>query len=84
MQRFTRRLLSLEMGFCMIPHPDKVYKGGEDGAFLDHRLAAFGVADGVGGYADSGIDPAVFARLIMSQTAQAINEDKSLRLRPEL
>ena len=34
----------------MIPHPDKVAKGGEDALFTHKNLIA--VADGVGGWAD--------------------------------
>ncbi len=34
----------------MIPHPDKVYKGGEDAISENQSLLA--VADGVGGWAD--------------------------------
>ena len=80
----SRRYLSLELGYCMIPHPEKAYKGGEDGLFLSYRTNAFGVADGVGGYADSGVDPALFARLIMSNTAQVLAEDTQFRKQPQL
>lgn len=34
----------------MIPHPDKVAKGGEDALFTHKNLIS--VADGVGGWAD--------------------------------
>jgi protein phosphatase PTC7 len=44
----------------MIPHYKKKAKGGEDAAVLTDRLLA--LADGVGGWAESGIDPAIFAR----------------------
>ena len=51
----------------MIPHPDKVEKGGEDAVFTSSRYAALtrsllAVADGVGGWADSGVDPAFYSR----------------------
>ena len=44
----------------MNPHYSKKAKGGEDAAcILDNLLA---VADGVGGWAESGVDPAIFSR----------------------
>jgi protein phosphatase PTC7 len=47
-------------GVAMIPHPEKAHRGGED-AFFAHRHGLC-VADGVGGYAQSGVDPAIFTR----------------------
>jgi protein phosphatase PTC7 len=44
----------------MFPHFSKRAKGGEDAASVNDRLLA--VADGVGGWADSGVDPAVYSR----------------------
>ena len=42
------------------PHPAKKYKGGEDAACLSSRMLS--VADGVGGWAESGIDPAIYSK----------------------
>ena len=47
-------------GVCLIPHDDKVYKGGEDAYTASDRLIA--VADGVGGWASKGIDPGLFSK----------------------
>lgn len=44
----------------MIPHPKKAYKGGEDAYYADKGLLA--VADGVGGWAESGIDPGLYSK----------------------
>ena len=44
----------------MIPHPEKAYKGGEDALYANNEILS--VADGVGGWADQGIDPANFSR----------------------
>jgi protein phosphatase PTC7 len=44
----------------MNPHFEKRHKGGEDAATLSMNLIA--VADGVGGWAQSGIDPANYSR----------------------
>ena len=44
----------------MNPHFAKKAKGGEDAACILQNLLA--VADGVGGWAESGVDPAIFSR----------------------
>ena len=54
---------------AVIPHPAKVAKGGEDAHFLAPRRGMLGVADGVGGWNDSGVDPALYARELMRQAA---------------
>jgi protein phosphatase PTC7 len=51
-----------------LPHPEKAAKGGRgDDAWLmtAHALA---VADGVGGWADMGVDPGNYARRLMAET----------------
>ncbi|KAL7696218.1 protein phosphatase 2C [Lotmaria passim] len=57
-------------GVCAIPHPKKAYRGGED-AYLSHPYAV-GVADGVGGYAAQGIDPATYTRNVMRGTLDCV------------
>ena len=47
-------------GVYLNPHIQKRAKGGEDAASLADNMIA--VADGVGGWAESGIDPAIFSR----------------------
>ena len=42
------------------PHELKLHKGGEDACAVSTSTLA--VADGVGGWADSGIDPAIYSR----------------------
>jgi len=44
----------------LIPHPKKAYKGGEDAYVLIERLLC--VCDGVGGWADEGVDPGLFSK----------------------
>ena len=53
-------------------------KGGEDAAAVTSNVIA--VADGVGGWAESGIDPAKFSRLLCKNIAGlcAMDEDKYL------
>ena len=44
----------------MKPHPDKVAKGGEDALYESDNLLV--VADGVGGWADHGVDPGLYSK----------------------
>jgi protein phosphatase PTC7 len=42
-----------------IPHPSKAHYGGEDAYFVSGLGAgAMGIADGVGGWQESGVNPA--------------------------
>lgn len=49
----------------MIPHPEKVSKGGEDACYANENLLA--VADGVGGWAEVGVDPAIYSRKLIAK-----------------
>lgn len=42
--------LILHSGAAMLPHPEKMARGGEDAYFIASHQAAVGVADGVGGW----------------------------------
>eukprot|EP00884_Botryococcus_braunii_P001554 jgi/Botrbrau1/1139/Bobra.0162s0030.1 len=63
--------LRLLVAAFMIPHPDKVDRGGEDAYFVGEDGLSLGVADGVGGWADMGIDPGDYARLLMSNCKES-------------
>ncbi|CAD2218848.1 protein phosphatase 2C [Angomonas deanei] len=82
MFNFTRRRSTLattdrralqfgQRGVCCLPHPEKQHRGGED-AFFSHPMA-LGVADGVGGMAKYGVDPAIFTRNIMRYCYEKIS-----------
>ncbi|KAI8111033.1 hypothetical protein M9434_004606 [Picochlorum sp. BPE23] len=49
------------------PHAHKAETGGEDAFFADNDLMVFGIADGVGGWATSGIDPAEYSRELIAK-----------------
>ena len=49
-----------QTGVFLRPHDDKVHKGGEDAYIATESLIA--VADGVGGWADHGVDPGLFSK----------------------
>ena len=56
-----------------IPHPAKAATGGEDSFFVStHGLGALAVADGVGGWAAEGIDPALYPRRLMAACEEAL------------
>eukprot|EP00242_Pyramimonas_sp_CCMP2087_P013765 CAMPEP_0198204288 /NCGR_PEP_ID=MMETSP1445-20131203/7694_1 /TAXON_ID=36898 /ORGANISM="Pyramimonas sp., Strain CCMP2087" /LENGTH=382 /DNA_ID=CAMNT_0043876093 /DNA_START=327 /DNA_END=1475 /DNA_ORIENTATION=- len=57
--------IKLNSGAASIPHPDKVEKGGEDSHFVAEGGKWIGVADGVGGWAELGIDAGEYARTLM-------------------
>lgn len=52
-----------------LPHPEKLHRGGEDAFISDDFIIS--VADGVGGYASSGVNPAVFTRRVMHHTLRS-------------
>ncbi|XP_039140161.1 probable protein phosphatase 2C 55 [Dioscorea cayenensis subsp. rotundata] len=67
--------LKLLSGSCYIPHPDKEETGGEDAHFICVNEQAIGVADGVGGWADIGVNAGLYARELMSNSVSAIQEE---------
>lgn len=60
----------------MTPHPAKVAKGGEDAFSIsdDNRLLT--VADGVGGWANHGVDPSKYSRELCNQIKQHYQRDE--------
>ena len=62
--RETAAPLFLSLGAFDIPHPDK--GAGEDAFLLMPELSAFAVADGVSGWAEDGVDPAIYPKEIMN------------------
>ncbi|KAG1664831.1 hypothetical protein FOA52_007089 [Chlamydomonas sp. UWO 241] len=65
--------LRLIAGTAMIPHIDKVEKGGEDAFCICLKgFGSIGVADGVSGWAEEGIDPAEYSRSLMKFSSIAL------------
>mmetsp|Transcript_22770 Transcript_22770/g.54509 ORF Transcript_22770/g.54509 Transcript_22770/m.54509 type:complete len:351 (-) Transcript_22770:256-1308(-) len=62
-------------GAEMIPHPDKRDRGGEDSYFVSSSGTAIGVADGVGGWAEIGIDAGLYSRMLMNYCLEAVDEE---------
>ncbi|XP_038972668.1 probable protein phosphatase 2C 55 isoform X2 [Phoenix dactylifera] len=74
--------LKLRSGSCYLPHPDKEKTGGEDAHFICVNEQAIGVADGVGGWADLGVDAGQYARELMSNSVNAILEEPKRSIDP--
>lgn len=69
--------LRLRSAAVMIPHPAKEDRGGEDAYFIGDQGTAVGVADGVGGWAEVGVDPGLYSRELMGHAQVACNSVKA-------
>ncbi|KOM32311.1 hypothetical protein LR48_Vigan01g186700 [Vigna angularis] len=72
---FGPEKLKLFSGSCYLPHPDKEDYGGEDAHFICVDEQTIGVADGVGGWADVGVNAGLFAQELMSHSVRAVEEE---------
>ncbi|KAF6262708.1 hypothetical protein COO60DRAFT_586442 [Scenedesmus sp. NREL 46B-D3] len=62
----TVKQLRMRSAAAYLPHPEKESYGGEDAHFVSNISGgAIGVADGVGGWAESGVNPAEYSRTLM-------------------
>jgi len=69
------RAIRMEFDECMIPHPAKVEYGGEDAYFVSTvDGGACGVSDGVGGWQDSGVNPAEYSQTLMEYAKEALTQ----------
>lgn len=75
-------VLEIETGAASIPNFQKANKLGEDAYFISRDGKCFGVADGVGGWALSGVDSGEYSRLLM-QMAQFFAESHKLDAHPK-
>ncbi|KAL3130846.1 hypothetical protein ABBQ38_000178 [Trebouxia sp. C0009 RCD-2024] len=67
-QKASSTSLRLSVAAHEIPHPAKASYGGEDAFFISQQgSTSFGVADGVGGWANSGINPAEYSKSLMRE-----------------
>ncbi|MCO5567460.1 hypothetical protein L7F22_021151 [Adiantum nelumboides] len=71
----TSKGLRLLSGACYFPHPEKELTGGEDAYFICPEKQMFGVADGVGGWAELGVDSGEYARRLMIESLIAAREE---------
>ncbi|KAJ4808823.1 Protein phosphatase 2C [Rhynchospora pubera] len=82
----VRSEVSLSVGVRLIPHPRKIETGGEDAFFVSGENGVLAVADGVSGWAERNVNPALFSRQLMSHASnffadEEINCDPQILLR---
>ena len=65
--------LKLSSAASMLPHPEKEHRGGEDAYFIHGGDYCIGVADGVGGWAEVGVDPGLYSRELMSHALNLLD-----------
>jgi protein phosphatase PTC7 len=62
------------VGLHLIPHDDKLDKGGEDTWFISEDLQTMGVFDGVGGWSDVNVDPRDYSLSLSKHCKLAVDE----------
>ena len=72
--------LGLDCGWSAIPHPLKADRGGEDVHLVCRAggTTMFGVFDGVGGWAELGVDPAEYARKLAQELEEQLQRDPTI------
>ncbi|XP_010099454.2 probable protein phosphatase 2C 26 isoform X2 [Morus notabilis] len=69
--------LSFSVGTHLIPHPNKVDRGGEDAFFVSSQNGGIiAVADGVSGWAEEGVDPSLFPRELMANVSYLVGDEE--------
>ncbi|KAL3518012.1 hypothetical protein ACH5RR_020601 [Cinchona calisaya] len=69
--------LSLSSGAHVIPHPKKVEKGGEDAFFVSgFNGGVIAVADGVSGWAEQNVNPALFSQEFMAKASSFVEDEE--------
>lgn len=72
------KALKLNSAASMLPHPEKEHRGGEDAYFIHAGDYCIGVADGVGGWAEVGVDPGLYSRELMSHALNLLDDVESV------
>jgi protein phosphatase PTC7 len=73
-QSFMKKM-KFKSGVSMLPHPEKEHRGGEDAYFIHKGECCVGVADGVGGWAEVGVDPGLYSRELMQHAVTILDGD---------
>lgn len=73
--------LTLSSGAWALPHPEKLARGGEDAHFIGKDCV--GVADGVGGWADMGVDPGIYSKALMAGVSAALEQEGRVAMNPD-
>lgn len=72
-QQASSKTMRFAAGASMLPHPDKEHRGGEDAYFIHSSEYCLGVADGVGGWAEVGVDPGLYSRELMNHSVSLLD-----------
>ncbi|MED6179591.1 hypothetical protein PIB30_002415 [Stylosanthes scabra] len=79
-----RSEVSFSVGSCLIPHPDKVDRGGEDALLVsNYNGGVIAVADGVSGWAEEDVDPSLFPRELLANASNFV-EDMEVNYDPQI
>lgn len=73
-------VLGLRASACALPHPEKIQTGGEDAYFISEDATVMGVADGVSGWRESGVDPGEYSRTLMRVACEFFNSGQAYAL----
>mmetsp|Transcript_68337 Transcript_68337/g.156934 ORF Transcript_68337/g.156934 Transcript_68337/m.156934 type:complete len:357 (+) Transcript_68337:73-1143(+) len=73
----SSKALTCVFGSKVIPHPSKVHRGGEDAFFVCHETGSFGVADGVGGWIDLGVNSGIYSRTLLRHCRATVAVEKA-------
>lgn len=72
-----RSEMSFSVGTHLIPHPAKVDRGGEDALFVSsHNGGVLAIADGVSGWAERNVNPALFSRELMANASELVMDEE--------
>ncbi|KAL6848134.1 hypothetical protein ACP4OV_022262 [Aristida adscensionis] len=67
----------LSIGTHLIPHPRKAASGGEDAFFAKSDAGGvFAIADGVSGWAEKDVNPALFSRELMRNSSNFLDDEE--------
>lgn len=67
--------LQLNTGGFIIPHPQKVAKGGEDAFYIATNQRSFGVADGVGGWVCTSFNIMLYITFLLPRYSSSYPRD---------
>ncbi|KAK6253592.1 hypothetical protein QUC31_015312 [Theobroma cacao] len=69
----------MKLGTCYVPKDNELKPLGEDACFICYEEQTLGVADGVGGWAATGVDAGEYARQLMANAIVAVHEEHMLK-----
>eukprot|EP00746_Dinoflagellata_sp_MGD_P087481 gnl/MRDRNA2_/MRDRNA2_34696_c0_seq1.p1 gnl/MRDRNA2_/MRDRNA2_34696_c0~~gnl/MRDRNA2_/MRDRNA2_34696_c0_seq1.p1 ORF type:complete len:496 (-),score=95.67 gnl/MRDRNA2_/MRDRNA2_34696_c0_seq1:51-1538(-) len=71
------RDLAFEFGAANLPHPNKMFTGGDDVFFIDRGNRALGISDGASWWKTQGVDPSKFPKELIRRVQDLIKDKDS-------